>query len=98
MTPTAATLAYEIPPHLYSLLKPTRTLIAKAIGREIIVTFIILSELLCSMISFSEATILINHPGHASSARARNDFRAPARTKLARSFEGQRTPENTRLK
>ena len=27
----AATLGYEIPAHLYSLLKPTRTLIAKAI-------------------------------------------------------------------
>ena len=29
-----ATSGYEIPSHLYSLLKPTRTLIAKAIGRE----------------------------------------------------------------
>ena len=31
----AANLGYEIPPHLYSLLKSTRTLIAKAIGREL---------------------------------------------------------------
>ena len=30
----AANLGYEIPALLYSLLKPTRTLIAKAIGRE----------------------------------------------------------------
>ena len=30
----AANLGYEIPAHLYSLLKSTRTLIAKAIGRE----------------------------------------------------------------
>ena len=33
-TPVAANLGYEIPAHLYSLFKPTRTLIAKAIGRE----------------------------------------------------------------
>ena len=31
----AANLGYEIPARLYSLLKPTRTLIAKAIGREL---------------------------------------------------------------
>ena len=31
----AANLGYEIPAHLYSLLKPTRTLIAKAIGRAL---------------------------------------------------------------
>ena len=30
----AANPAYEIPPHLYSPLKPTRTLIAKAIARK----------------------------------------------------------------
>ena len=30
----AANLGYEIPALLYSLLKPTRTIIAKAIGRE----------------------------------------------------------------
>ena len=30
----AADPGYEIPPHLYSRFKPTRTLIAKAIGRE----------------------------------------------------------------
>ena len=29
-----ATPGYEIPAHLYSLLKSTRTLIAKAIGQE----------------------------------------------------------------
>ena len=34
VTSQAANLGYEIPAHLYSLLKPTRTLIAKAIGRE----------------------------------------------------------------
>ena len=35
MTSQAANLGYEIPALLYSLLKPTRTLIAKAIGREL---------------------------------------------------------------
>ena len=35
LTHQAATLGYEIPALLYSRLKPTRTLIAKAIGREI---------------------------------------------------------------
>ena len=34
VTSQAANLGYEIPAHLYSLLKSTRTLIAKAIGRE----------------------------------------------------------------
>ena len=34
LTSQAANLGYEIPALLYSLLKPTRTLIAKAIGRE----------------------------------------------------------------
>ena len=33
-TPVAANLGYEIQAQLYFLLKPTRTLIAKAIGRE----------------------------------------------------------------
>ena len=36
LTSQAANLGYEIPALLYSLLKPTRTLIAKAIGRELI--------------------------------------------------------------
>ena len=35
LTAQAANLGYEIPALLHSLLKPTRTLIAKAIGREI---------------------------------------------------------------
>ena len=34
LTSQAANLGYEIPAFLYSLLKPTRTLIAKAIGQE----------------------------------------------------------------
>ena len=34
-TPKAATLGYEIPALLYSLLKPTRTLIAKAVAKEL---------------------------------------------------------------
>ena len=34
LTSLAANLGYEIPALLYSLLKPTRTLIAKAIGRQ----------------------------------------------------------------
>ena len=34
LTSQAANLGYEIPALLYSPLKPTRTLIAKAIGRE----------------------------------------------------------------
>ena len=34
----AANLGYEIRAHLHSLLKSTRTLIAKAIGRELVIS------------------------------------------------------------
>jgi len=47
-----ATLGYEIPAHLYSPVKSTRTLIAKAIGRESFSFFYTFENVLSEMLEF----------------------------------------------